>query len=186
MAITIVDGSGSAYTAKVTSDNRLSTKAVYLAESQQSVFDGNAYDIDSGIIALTTTASFNGILYISNASTINLNIWGIQLSSTVLCQWQTTVDPTGGTLISDASSQTATNANTSSTLPLISTIYKATGNGKTVTGGTIRRNRICAAGYTQEDRMQILSPGKSLAFSCKPSASADVVINIRVTTGNIL
>jgi len=181
MSIVIRDGTGREFTVKVTDKNELSTRAAVRSRLAVRAKEGDAFIISAPIVALTTTGSFNGILYIKNTGTSPWRIWQSRLQCSVLSQWNIRTNPTTGTLISDASAATVTNCNSESTKSLSSTSYKASGDGKTVTNGTIIYNSIISAGGaqpTQPEGAFILGVGDAISWGCKPASACDVSVDV--------
>lgn len=183
---TITDGTGKGYVAAVNSDNRLETRSVTRpVVSDISHENGEAFVVASDFITLTTTASFNGILYIKNTSTTkHLHIEKIRVCSSASgsVQCRLVKNPTTGTLISDANSADVGNANFSSALAFTGLGYAASGDGKTITDGTNFSNFINnSPGHSIQEYLGalILGPGDSLALTAKPSASTTLCSEIQ-------
>jgi hypothetical protein len=181
----ILDGTGKGYSAKVTNDNRLETFSI----TEQRVADislntGKGFLIASDFVSLTTTASFNGILYIKNTSDLNLFIDKIRTCSaaTGSVQCRLIKNPTTGTLISDANAADKLSSNLGSSEIFGGDAFAASGDAKTVTDGDNLTQFINRSpGHSIQDYAGsvILQKGNSLAITCKPSASTDLCIEVQ-------
>ena len=92
MAIRIEDGKGQGNVASVTSRNKLLTEAYTRDAIVEESAVGRAFCISSGFISLTTTASYNGILYLYNDKANHFHLDRIIASVTVryltiFCHW---------------------------------------------------------------------------------------------------
>lgn len=173
----ILDGTGSGKAAKVSADNRLYTFALLEWPMESFSHPGDAYGVASDFIALTTTASYSGILYLTNISTThNIHIDSIRTSSTVGALWQLLRNPTAGTLISAGTAIIPVNDNFSSG-KVISGTFKKGVDAQTVTDGTLLGQWQTGAYGALERRYEgalILGTGNSLAIVCKPSGASTV------------
>jgi hypothetical protein len=176
----IEDGTGTGKKAGVDEDNRLLTHAVSTSDLVKSSEDGNAWAIATDFIALTTTASFSGIIYISNDSDENLEIHKIRichdLASTENMQVKTLKNPTAGTLISAGTAGTTRTLNFTSSVTSDVTA-KIGSDAKTVTDGSLLSQMIIKGVSLHEVSMDegiILGPSDSLAVVVKPSAACNV------------
>jgi len=136
----IEDGTGAGYKQKVNANNRAYVNAVTESEEVEGVHRGDAYNINTGEVSLTSTSA-SGVLYIQNNENEDLVITavavGVSSGGTVndSTRVQIVRNPTGGTLISDATSvdqNQGRNFGSSKTLTI--NAYKGA-EGKTVTGG---------------------------------------------------
>jgi len=173
----ITDGTGSGKAAKVSSDNRLFTFALLEWPMEAFAHQGDAYALASDFIALTTTASYSGILYLTNTSTThNIHIDSIRTSSTVGTLWQLMRNPTAGTLISAGAAILAVNDNFSSGKTISATAKKGV-DAQTVTDGVLTGQWQTGVYGVMERRYEgaiILGTGNSIAIVAKPSAAATV------------
>lgn len=137
--ITIQDGTGSGKSAKVNSGQRLYTRGVDSSEGQQANFDGNAYNINTGLITLTNDTE-TPVMYVKNNEDHTLFIEaiavGIQPSTgggTDACYIKVIRNPKTGTIISGATDvDINSNRNYASSNTLLVDAYKgATGNTMT-------------------------------------------------------
>ena len=142
MATTIQDGTGSNLRAKVNSSHELLTKAETLTEYEQGIADGRAFNIVDTEKALTAITGEQAILYVKNNNVVDLNLknfflglWDIVAGSSDTHLIRIVKNPTGGTLITDASEVTVTNRNFGSNQDFSEElVYGATAGGKTLTG----------------------------------------------------
>lgn len=136
----IEDGTGSGYKQKINANNRAYVNAIQESDEQAAVQRGDAYNINTGEISLTSTSA-SGILYIKNNETQDLVIRSIAVgvssggTTNDSTRVQVIRNPTAGTLISGASSvgQNA-NRNFGSSKTLTVDAYKGA-EGNTVTDG---------------------------------------------------
>jgi len=146
----IEDGGGSNGFAQVNGNQQLKTFSVSESEQARATEDGDAYNINTGLIALTGTAE-NGLLYFKNDESPKNGESGFVItaiavglgtrSATVTDLATVTIyrNPTGGTLVDAATDvDISSNANFGSSNSLSSTslTYKATSSAQTLTGGT--------------------------------------------------
>lgn len=142
MAETIKDGRGDGYQSRVTPNHQLRTVSVTLTEVQDASAKGNSYNINTGLIGLTSTTE-SGVLYLKNEeapingeSDIVIDAIAIGIDSL-----GTTAGMSHITLVRNPTSvsfSTAVdmnqNRNFGSSNSLDSTVYKGA-EGATVTGG---------------------------------------------------
>jgi hypothetical protein len=189
----IIDGTGSSNRAKVNSNNRLETYAVDRSRmADVSQRNGEAFLLTSDFISLTTTASFNGVMYVKNTDPDKLlfidkiRICGTG-TSMGYAQTKFVKDPTAGTLISDANAGGTVPSNLSSNKSFAGTNYAASGDGKTVTDGTqFSQFTIHLPGHTiqEYDGSLILEGGASMAILVKPSYATEICVEIQCWTEN--
>lgn len=161
-------------------DGRLAVDAV----SRNAIVDASAkedaYTFCSASVALTSTSTDHGILYIINESEDHVHVSQILVtmndtSANVL--FKICRNPTGGTLISNGTEAEPPNLNFASGSEFGGTMKRGV-NGSTVTGGTTfcigwTNTRIC-----ERDQALILKKGNSLAIIAYPDAAVDVCVNI--------
>lgn len=138
----IQDGSGTGNVAKVNVRNQVFTFSETETESAAATEFGNAYNINTGIISLTSDGD-SAILYVKNEEAQDMYIeniaFGIDSAATVSTTPFITVvrNPSGGDIITDAS-VVAMNQNrnfgSSKSLSSSTLAYKGK-NGGTMTGG---------------------------------------------------
>lgn len=174
----IQDGAGKGYSAKVDSSQRLHVDSVTFGRSEIEVELGNGYNINTGVLNLTT-AGKSAVLYFKNNEVdpiVITNLFYLIGNSTggsgdVLI----TVlrNPTTGTIVSDATNaeMAGVNRNFGSSQTLSANIYKG-GEGKTFTNG----DKIIETILNQSPRREILSvgdivlpQGTSIGFDITPA-----------------
>lgn len=172
------DGSGKGYSAKVDSSQRLHVDSVTFGRSEIEVELGNGYNINTGVLNLTT-AGKSAVLYFKNNEVdpiVITNLFYLIGNSTggsgdVLI----TVlrNPTTGTIVSDATNaeMAGVNRNFGSSQTLSASIYKG-GEGKTFTNG----DKVIETILNQSPRREILSvgdivlpQGTSIGFDITPA-----------------
>jgi hypothetical protein len=186
------DGTGSGRMAKVDNDKRLQTSSVITPVSAHiAEDDGQTYMLASDFISLTTTGSFNALMYVKNTSaTRNLHIETIRTCSTDTGSIQIRLikNPTAGTIISDANDSDKLNSNFSSNNSFSGLSYAASGDGKTITDGenfTQFINRSPGHSIQEYSGGIILGPGDSIGLTAKPSASTTICVEIQTYFTNI-
>ena len=134
----IEDGTGSGKDAQVDDQNRLRTHAVTESESLHASEEGNAYNINTGLISITGDAT---LLYLKNNETKDFVVEAIALGSfegiTHSDDPYITIvrNPTGGDLISDATAVSMNqNRSFGSSNTLTADVYAGKVGG-TLTGG---------------------------------------------------
>jgi len=143
MAQAITDGTGSGYRGKVYSNNALKTSAVSIGELEYAANAGDAFNINTEDVNVSAVAGEQGLLYIKNNEDRDLQLvgWFIGIrdadrtsatSDTNL--FKLVVNPSGGTLITDANEGTLVNRNLGSNQVFDIDVYVASAGGKTVTG----------------------------------------------------
>lgn len=179
MDINIKGATGNGYGAKVSNSNRLHTDSVTRTQSQQAALNGDAFNISTGSITLTT-ATVSGVLYIKNEGDYPLVVKeigvriGASTGGTGAATVTLTSNPTSGTLISGALALSAnSNRNLGSAKALIGEYYKGA-QGATVVGGqtastTATSNFTDALLFNAE--VFVLPKGTSLAVSFTPPTS---------------
>ena len=176
----IEDGTGSGYKQKVDEYNRAHTRSVTFTEQHDSNERGNAYNINSGTVTLTT-ANDSAILYVKNNETTDLHITDLIVGlgpSTggtggipVITIYR---NPTGGTIVSGATAASInSNRNFGSANSITVDAYKGDGTALTLTGGedhiTSYQTTSGRAVFTDIDL--ILPPGTSIGVLVNPQAS---------------
>jgi hypothetical protein len=177
MEVSIKQGNGG-NVATVDDQLRLHTQAYTVSSILESALRGRAYDIVSGIIDLTNDTE-NALLYVLNNEDEDI-IMEIFFLDTSLSTGASAGDtgefsyyfnPTGGTLISDASATTPINNRIGDPKTLDVTAYKATAAGKTLTGGTTLAFPIQGVGNYVEAPYYVIPKGSSVGVSYTPPAS---------------
>ncbi len=141
MPTTLID-SRDHKSAVLTSRGELHVRAIEQSYRRRESIDGNAYNFNTGDVTLTD-ANENAVAYFKNNEAadvvIDTLIYMLGTSTGGSGDFLVGVrkNPTGGTIIDDASAATLANQNFGSNKTLSDSLaYKATGNGKTLTGGT--------------------------------------------------
>lgn len=184
MTFRIEDGKGSGRQAAVNSNNKLESQAITIPEiAFLSAEKEQAWIIATGFVALTTTGSFNGLVYLKNTSTKPLHIETVRSCSDNSGSSQVKIikNPTTGTLISDANDAVITNANLTSTAEFGGIGYTASGDGKTITDGTDTTqfiNNSPGHSIQQYQGAVVIGQGDSFALVVKPSAAGNVCCEI--------
>lgn len=181
------DGKGSGYKAQVTKEQKLAVDAINTTHlAHESKDDGEAFVIATDFISLTTTGSFNGLLYFKcTTSDQNFHIEKIRIcsSGTGYMQIEVTKNPTTGTLISDANAALTNplNFGSSKVINGRADVYSASGDGKTVTDGdklTQYINKSPGHSHQDYEGSLILHNGDSIAITCKPSIATDICLEL--------
>ena len=174
---------------RVTEEGRATIDSVLLPKiAHVSQKYGEAFILASGFIALTTTASFNGMMYFKNTDAQNRNFkihhfracGGLCAAGSTL-QVVVYINPTTGTLISDAVAGYENNMNTTNSNTLGGLLYAPSGDGKTVTDGTYFTQFINhAPGHSiqEYDGGIVIGKNKSFTIVVKPSVAMTVCIEL--------
>jgi stress response protein SCP2 len=142
MTIIIKDGVGTGNQAQVDTTNRLRTRTVSATESEEAAKEGNAFNLNTGVITLTS-ANESAVMYVKNNDSDTFHIESIALGIdnatgiTAGDQFKITIvrNPTVGTIVSDAVDvDINVNRNFGSVDTITSDVYKG-GEGKTLTDG---------------------------------------------------
>jgi hypothetical protein len=176
MADIIKDGSGDGFGLKVDKNNRAHTQAVTITENLNASFEGNAYNINTGLITVTDDAT---LAYIKNNEDKDLVIDAIALGSfegiTHSDDPYITLikDPIGGDLLSDATAVSMNqNRNFGSNNTLTADIYKGKTSG-TITGGNdVAILQATSGGRSFYSIGFVLSKGASIAIKLTANASS--------------
>lgn len=139
----IEDGVGTSSKLKIDVNNRAHTRSVIATEYHDSTEEGDAYNINTGTITLTT-ANDSAVLYAKNNEERELHVTGIVvgLGPTTGGSGGIPVitierNPTGGTIVSGATDVSInSNRNFGSANTLSVDAYKGDGTALTLTGGT--------------------------------------------------
>ena len=177
MAEQIKDGSGTGYLAKVDTDNRLFTRSVTQSEEFFANENGNAYNLNTGIVDLTD-ANETTIFYMKNneekdfiITAVVVGVWasdgdGLDMNATFVR------NPTTGDIITNASNVAInSNRNYGSSNTLTADVYVGA-SGETVVNG----NDHILVRITEESRNVItinerLPKGTSFAVNILPPTS---------------
>lgn len=185
MAEQIRDGTGQGYLVAVDKDNLMKTFAV----TENRVADiskrkEDTYLISSDFISLTTTASFNALMYIKNTLDKDLYIQTIRTCSdgSGSVQIRMVKNPTAGTIIDNANDADKLSSNLGSAKTFGGTAYAASGDAKTLTGGTNFTqfiNRSPGHSIQDYEGAIIIPKGQSLGILGKPSVATDICIEVQ-------
>lgn len=170
----IEDGKGRGYIAEVNMDNRLETESLIVDESVFATFNGDAYNINTGNITLTS-ANASGVLYMKNNGinpiVINTAIYLLGASTGGSGNMYAKIykNPTTGTLISGGTDILSVNRNFGSANLLDATIKKGA-EGQTVTDGIVAIESIFTASGRQVVSLGaiIINSGNSIAITFQP------------------
>ena len=175
------DGTGKGNLAKVDEDNRIHTNALNVPLIGNISKDtGRAFIFRTDFIALTTTGSPSGVLYIKNDSSENLHINSIRTCGDMAWHKATVrKNPTLGTLISGGTNSQAIGLNFSSAASYDGEVKIGT-DSDTVTDGTLLTQWQSGVGTHTEnfDGSLILGKEKTLAILIEPSAAGDVCVGV--------
>jgi hypothetical protein len=170
----IDDGKGKGVSAGVNAENRLMTQTLTESQTTHHAHEGNVFSFPTGLIDYTTTASYNGLLYVKNTSPDkNFYVDTIRLTASVPCRFRVRKNPTLGTLI------------TGGTLsePVVSRFdsgnsfsgdFKYGADAQTVTDGTIFAEVYGAGALAEMHGILILTPNTTFSIEVQPSATAIV------------
>ena len=188
MGFLIESGTCHGYEAGVTARNQLQTRSITVPRMSEATHEGQGYFISTGEIALTTTASFNGMLTFTPTKDTHIN--RIILTANVQCAWQIMVSSSAGTLFSAGVAASSLNLNLGSTNVIqATTLLKANADALTVTNGTIRLNMFTGA-YSNiimpVDESILLSPESNITIMAKPQAAGDCCVNMMVHQDDVI
>jgi len=179
------DGTGFGYRAKVNNQNQLETLAVTTNRvADISNNEETAHLIATDFVSLTTTGSFNALLYIKNNSSKTLFIQTIRTCSdgSGSLQLRLIKNPTSGTIVSDASAADSRSSNMASSVSFDGLAYTASGDGKTITDGdnlTQFINKSPGHSIQEYDGAVVIPKGKSIGLTCKPSVATTVCVEVQ-------
>jgi hypothetical protein len=179
MSVTIKDGTGTGKLVGVTDLNRIQSTAVTETISAHTAIRGNAYNFNTGTINLTS-ANKSALAYIKNnedeaivvTAAIYLigNTTGGSAAADTLIQIER--NPTGGTIVDNATTQAPVNRNFGSTNTLAVDAYKGA-EGYTLTGGTVAIESIFSGvGRQVVGSIEMnLEKGNSIGVTVTPKTS---------------
>jgi len=177
--MTIQDGTGKGFSAEVDSDNRLHTNTVSRNEVEQSIFLGNGYNINTGLVSITNAGVDNAVWYLKNDGTDDvviqeiLIILGTSTGGSGDGTLKVFRNPTSGTIISGALEVEANvNRNFSSSNQLDVTTYKGA-TAATFTDGTTfgSTNRSGSAVINFTSTPFLLKKGNSVGITWAAATS---------------
>ena len=179
MGIQIEDGTGKGKIAGVTNRNQLLTKTITSSSLFEATEDGTSFSATTGVIALTTTASYSGILLLQPSSAMT-HVSHIMLASTTTAEWLIKVNSTAGTLFTSGTTTAPVNMNLGSTTAYDGT-NKVGADAQTVTDGDTLLHLVTAAYSMWHEDMEdsiMMTPEATLTIECKPTASANVSASV--------
>jgi len=181
-------------TAEVDSDNKLQTRAVTVSASTFAAMNGDLYNVNSGVITLTSDSP-SALLYMLNTNSetwvFSRVFYNAEVSTGGSGGWLAEViaNPTTGTLISAGTAITPYNLNFSNAKALTSTTLKGA-EASTVTNGVTRVSTIVPASGTRVllafDSI-VLEPGSSIAVRVTPptgNTSMDIQVGFNLYRTN--
>lgn len=166
--MTVLKNAGDGIEAFVDKTHKLKTHSIALSEDAEAVENGDAYNINTGTIALTSTTA-SGIFYLKNDENRDLSI---DLIAAGVGSAGTTTDSSVLTLITNPTSVSFStnvdmneNRNIGSSKVLIGDAFKGA-EGATVTGGSSMAQFFVAPGTRLPAPINItLTKGDSVAFT---------------------
>lgn len=176
---TITDGAGKGYSAQVDDGNRLHVHSLTRTESASASLKGDAFMVNTGELTLTG-AGESAIIFLEftdPVKTLVISDIEVGLSPTtggsafdipIITIYR---NPTGGTIVSDATA-VAINANRSfsSASSILANIYSG-GQGKTISGGTVYGIHYQAEdGHHNLETDNVLTKGNCIAVSVTPAS----------------
>jgi len=185
----IDDGTGKGNKAKIDSNNRLYTNAVTREEVELSIFLGNGYNINTGLVDITNAGVDNGIWYLKNNGSDDvviheiLIILGTSTGGTGDGTLKVFRNPTAGTLISGALAVEANvNRNFASSNALDVTTYKGATAATVTDGATFgSTNRSGTAVINFTSTPLLLKNGNSIGITWA-AASGNTSQSVRIAT----
>jgi hypothetical protein len=178
MSITILQsGDNNAYKAAIDSDGRLTTKSFQESFEEKSVFQGDAYNLNTGDITIGAAAS--GVSYLKNTDpnvTLIVKSFIYLLGNSGVSGEDGLVtiieNPTSGTLLS-GSAGTPKNRNAGLQQKTLNVDWRIGSAGATVTGGsTLIDSRLATPiGRSVVAVPVAVPPGSSLAIKYTPQSS---------------
>ena len=169
--VVIQDGTGSGTKVMVGGRNRLHTHSLSATSASVAVATGDTFNVSSELVTLTS-ANESSLLYVSNnevdiisVTTLFVNI-GTSTDGTGEGLIKFHLNPTGGTIISDATAAQVLNRNISNNTVIALAAYKGA-EGKTCTGGDEIQLPSTGGPIASE---YILPRGASFALSYTPPA----------------
>lgn len=177
--MSILQDAGTGTTAKVSTRNRLQTHAVTSTEASIAASEGDGYNINTGLVTLTT-ANESGVLYIKNNEDKDLQIEFLEVilapstggSATDATRVRVFRNPTAGTLITNATPVSDNqNRNFGTNRALSANAYKGA-TGSTITGGNVIIEIFARPNSRELLNIDLtLTKGDSISVSYQPNAS---------------
>lgn len=172
----IEDGKGSGKDAQVDDQNRLRTHAITETENVHSAEEGNAYNLNTGLISITGDAT---MMYFKNNEEADFQIEAIALGASTgithsASPYLTLVrNPTGGDIISDATAIAQNgNRNFGSSNTLLADVYKGKVGGTCTGGDDIAILQVTPSGRSFYTINFILPKGTSMGIKLTANVSS--------------
>ncbi len=177
--LVLKSGVGKGDTAKIGTDNRLQVRAIQEAIASQRSFDGAGYNLNTGVISLTTGAE-SAVMYFKYTGSKKFHVTRLvyafgALGGTVTKQIEMVIkqNPTTGTIIDDETAiDINSNRDFASPNEISGLVYKGT-QGKTFTDGTdalLFFGSDSSRSITPVDI--IMSKGNSIGLTAKLNATS--------------
>ena len=159
----------------VDANGRAMTNAITQPHITNDAEAGNAFFFMSDFVALTTTGTYTGLIYIKNTSAVDLTLKSVRSSGTVAQQWRMIKNPTTGTLISAGTDVVPVNTNFGSGTLAVAELKKGV-DAQTITNGALLGQWANAAAtmLLEFDGSIILTPGTAFALEVKPASAGEV------------
>ena len=171
MSEEIKDGTGTGNKAMVGDKNRLHTHSLSATAASVATASGEAFNVSSGLVTLTS-ANESSLLYVSNTEEdiISITTLFINLGTSTGGSSEGTLkfqlNPTEGTLITDATEAQVLNRHVGNSINLSANAYKGA-EGKTCTGGDSIQLPTTGGAIPSE---YVVPRGSSFAVSYTPPA----------------
>lgn len=170
MSESIKDGTGTGKKVKVNDRNHLLTEAIITTELHDAVHRGKMWNVGTGFLTLTGDGTSHGMLYIKNTGTkslfLDLYVFLTRASTGGSGDMlvEILMNPTAGTVVSDATVVTATKMNLGSANEPDALIYSG-GQGKTLSGqDDILRSLTTASNRLLLGILTEITPSKSIGL----------------------
>jgi hypothetical protein len=182
----IEDGTGKGTLARVDNDNNLHTSAMTTqAFAEKSRVVAKAFCVKSGIVPLTTTGAYSGILWLKYTGSQILRIAQLRTDGNVNARWRLIKDVTAGTLVTGGTADTPLNLNLTSGSSLNASVQQGA-DALTVTDGSDLCAWINGVGLSNSvlDGALILGQNDAFALMADPDAAGDVSATLFVWEEN--
>jgi len=182
MSHIIKDGTGNGNTVKVGGQNRLHTHGLNASIEEVATMHGNSFDVFTDITTLRS-ADASALIYIKNNEEDDICIRSVSLAldastgATNAARIKICINPTGGTLLTDATDANMINRRFGDSETLDVTTYQGE-EGKTHTGSDCVIETITAAGVFTTN--YIIPKGASVSLSVEPG-TGNTSQNVRVS-----
>ena len=188
MSSIIKDGTGTGNGAKVDSLNRLHVASVSASPQKDAIRDGRYFGTNTGFLTLTSDNE-SAILYLKNTSDTPffLDVFrlvvGVSTNGVGPGKIRIQVNPTGGTLISNAVAAPFINTNLASTNTFDGIGYVGV-EGDTVTGeaGENTLLTVGAPDFYDEELLAVIPKGTSISVTYEPpTGNTSMEVNLNFT-----